>query len=288
MALQFKPKLLRRIFLLSIIIIAVQLIYWGIQKEMIVFNPLIIKAFEVVFSFVLTLLIITIILRVTQNKVYNMFRKEMEVEQRIILTKLYSIALYSIAFLVVFWRAGVSLGSLTIFVGLIATGFAFAIRDLLLSFFAWFIILNKKPFQMGDYIKIANETGLVTRIGTFFFTLETGTKGEFIKVPNSLILTNPIHNRGEERFKEIIKVRLTAVPDDMDVKLSELTAFVKSRVADKDNVKVRLDADDKHWYIQLTYFTTFQHEQMRTAILMELNRKLNNYLHDHKRSSDAT
>jgi MscS family membrane protein len=282
MALHFKPKLLRRILLLSFIIVIAQLIYWGIRKEMIVFNPLLIKAFEIIFTFVFTLLVITILLRFTQNSVYNMFKKEMEVEQRIIIAKLYSIALYSIAFLVVFWKAGVSLGSLTIFIGLIATGFAFAIRDLLLSFFSWFIILSKKPFQMGDYIKIGSEFGLVTRIGTFFFTLETGTQGEFVKVPNSLVLTNSIHNKGEERFKETIKIRMIDLPDDIEEKIVELGTFIRSRIADKELVKIRMDADDKNWFMVISYFTTLQHEHIKTAILLEVHKKLGDFLHDPK------
>jgi len=282
MALHFKPKLLRRILLLSFIIVIAQLIYWGIRKEMIVINPLLIKAFEIIFTFVITLLVITILLRFSQNSVYNMFKKEMEVEQRIIIAKLYSIALYSIAFLVVFWKAGVSLGSLTIFIGLIATGFAFAIRDLLLSFFSWFIILSKKPFQMGDYIKIGNEFGLVTRIGTFFFTLETGTQGEFVKVPNSLILTNSIHNKGEERFKETIKIRMIDLPDDIEEKIVELGTFIRSRIADKELVKIRMDADDKNWFMVISYFTTLQYEHIKTAILLEVHKKLGDFLHDSK------
>lgn len=278
MAIQFRPKLVRRIILLSLIVIAAELIYLAIRRDMITFNPILIRALEVVFSFVISLLVITIVLRLTQNKVFNMFRKEMEIEQRIIIAKLYSIALYSIAFLVAFWRAGVSLGNLTLFVGLIATGFAFAIRDLLLSFFAWFIILNKKPFQMGDYIKIGNEMGLVTRIGTFFFTLETGTPGEFVKIPNSLILTNPIQNKGEERYKEVIRVKLTSIPDDFEEKISELSSFLRARVPDKELFKVRLDADEKNWYLVISYFVSFKQEQLRTTVLIEVNRLFKDHL----------
>ena len=280
MEIQSRPKLIQRIILLSLIVVVAELLYLAIRRDMITFNPILVRALEVVFSFVISLLVITVILRLTQNRVFNMFRKEMEIEQRIIISKLYSIALYSIAFLVAFWRAGVSLGNLTLFVGLIATGFAFAIRDLLLSFFAWFIILNKKPFQMGDYIKIGNEMGLVTRIGTFFFTLETGTPGEFIKVPNSLVLTNPIQNKGEERFKEVVKVKLTSMPENMEEKISELGTFLRSRVPDKELVKVRLDADEKNWYLVASYFISFKQEQLKTTVLIEINRIFNQHLHE--------
>jgi len=40
-----------------------------------------------------------------------------------------------------------------------ATGLAFAVRDVLMSFFAWMILLRKKPFRIGDYIRIGEDEG---------------------------------------------------------------------------------------------------------------------------------
>ena len=151
-------KQYKTIILLTIILIISELIYLGFRKEIITIDPVIIKFVEVFLTLIISLLVISVVLRFTSNRVWTMFEKEMELEQRIIISKLYSVSLYSLALLITFWKAGVSLGNLTLFMGLIATGFAFAIRDLLLSFFAWFIILNKKPFQMGDYIKIGEES----------------------------------------------------------------------------------------------------------------------------------
>jgi MscS family membrane protein len=128
-------KRYRRILLLTSLLLFFGLVYYLISREIIAIDPLIIKIIGIFFTLVLSLLIATIVVRFTANRVWNMFEKEMEVEQRIIISKLYSVSLYSIAFIITFWKAGVSLGNLTIFAGLIATGFAFAIRDLLLSFF---------------------------------------------------------------------------------------------------------------------------------------------------------
>lgn len=241
-----------------------------ISKNVIRIDPIILKIIGLFFTLILSLLIATIIIRLTGNKVWNMFEKEMEVEQRIIITKLYSISLYTIAFIITFWKAGVSLGDITLFVGLIATGFAFAVRDLLLSFFAWFIILNKKPFQMGDYIQIHEETGLVTRIGTFFFTLEQHHHEHFLKIPNSLVLSKPIHNLGSGKYREEIKINISSIPADVQERMTELSTYLKSRNAFKEQIKTQLGTDEEGWHIAVSFFTSYKQENLKPAVLMKV------------------
>ena len=265
-------KQYKTIILLTIILIISELIYLGFRKEIITIDPVIIKFVEVFLTLIISLLVISVILRFTSNRVWTMFEKEMELEQRIIISKLYSVSLYSLALLITFWKAGVSLGNLTLFMGLIATGFAFAIRDLLLSFFAWFIILNKKPFQMGDYIKIGEESGLVTRIGTFFFRLDLQANDEFIKITNSQIMTKSIHNRGEGKFREEIKFALKSIPEDLEQKLNILSTFIRSRSMFKENVKSILISDALGWYIYISYPTNFKQDHLKAAIFIEAHK----------------
>jgi MscS family membrane protein len=265
-------KQYKTIILLTLILIVSELIYLGFREEIITIDPVIIKFVEVFLTLIISLLIISVILRFTSNRVWTMFEKEMELEQRIIISKLYSVSLYSLALLITFWKAGVSLGNLTLFIGLIATGFAFAIRDLLLSFFAWFIILNKKPFQMGDYIKIGEESGLVTRIGTFFFRLDLQANDEFIKIPNSQIMTKSIFNRGEGKFREEIKFALKHIPEDLEQKLNTLNTFIRTRSIFKENVKSTLISDTLGWYIYISYPTNFKQDHLKAAIFIEAHR----------------
>jgi MscS family membrane protein len=273
-----KKNLYRRIFLLTGILIILELIYLGFKAEVISIDPVIIRVVELILTLLLTLLVSTVILRLTGNRVWTMFEKEMELEQRIIVSKLYSISLYSIALLITFWKAGVSLGNLTLFIGLIATGFAFAIRDLLLSFFAWFIILNKKPFHMGDYVRIGDDFGLVTRIGTFFFTLELGSADEFLKIPNSQVLNRTIYNKGFGKYRDEIRFHLITVPENMAEKLTELATFIRTRTSIKEPVKAQLMADNQGWFILVNYPTNFKQDQLKPAIVTETYRLFDNAL----------
>jgi len=264
-------NLYRRITLLTVIVVAIQLIYVAVGKGFKI-DPDLMKGLGVFFTFIVVMLITTVVLRFTANKVWTMFEKEMEVEQRIIISKLYSISLYSLAFIISFWRAGLSINNITIFAGLIATGFAFAVRDVLLSFFAWFIILNKKPFHMGDYIRIGEEQGLVTRIGTFFFTLELENPDEYIKVPNSHVMTKSIYNRGTGRFRDELKFPLKSVPEDFKVRLTELSTYIKTRNTFKEGIRANLTADNGGWYIQVEFLNSYKQDQLRWAVFAETQR----------------
>jgi MscS family membrane protein len=264
-----KRRLYKRILLLSVILIISELIYLGIRREIIHIDPAVNLAIELFLTLIISLLIITVILRLTEKRVWTMFEKEMEVEQRIIISKLYSITLYTLALFITFWKAGVSLGNLTIFLGLVASGFAFAIRDILLSFFGWFIILNRKPFHMGDYIQIESNSGLVTRIGTFFFTLEQPQNQEYIKVPNSIILIKPILNRGNGKFREEIRMPLKHVPEDLQERLKELQIFIRTRNSLKDPVRAHVMADASGWYIYVSFYNNHQQENLKAAVFTE-------------------
>ncbi len=273
-----KKRLFRRILLLTVILIISELIYLIIKKEIIEIDPSILLVLELFLTLIISLLVITVILRLTEKRVWTMFEKEMELEQRIIVSKLYSITLYTIAFFITFWKAGVSLGNLTIFLGLVASGFAFAIRDLLLSFFAWFIILNKKPFHMGDYIEIDQSFGLVTRIGTFFFTLEQTNTNEFVKIHNSIILSKPILNKGNGRYREEIKLYISSVPKDLQERLKELQVFIRTRNGIKDQVRTLLLADTTGWYIYISFSNNFQQENLKSSVYSEALAQLSDCL----------
>jgi len=278
MSITINKKRLKRILVLTGILLLSQVFYRGIENGVIPVDSMVMKIIELFLTFVISLLVINIILRLTEKRLWTMFEKEMEVEQRIIVSRLYSITLYTIATFVTIYKAGVSIGNLTIFIGLVASGFAFAIRDLLLSFFAWFIILNRKPFKMGDYIDIDSQFGLVTRIGTFYFTLELNNKKDYVKIPNSMVLSKHITIRGESKYREELKIALRTIPSDIDELTRELQIYTRSRVTLKDQVKVTLIAENNGWFILISYSSSFEHDTLKPAIFAEILRIFNEHL----------
>ena len=132
---------------------------------------------------------------------------------------------------------------------------------------------------MGDYIQVDNYQGLVTRIGTFFFTLEQQNAPEFIKIPNSIILSKPTFNRGNGKYREELKMPLKHAPADLQERLKELNVFIRTRNVLKDPVKTQVIADGNGWYVYISFNTSFQQDSLKSAVYAEALQQLSDCLH---------
>ncbi len=112
---------------------------------------------------------------------------------------LVSLAMFITVVSIIFanWTTGlVSLGILSIILGL-------ALQAPLSNLFAWFYILVRQPYRVGDRVRINDATGDVIDVGYFDTTLwEFGGQylstdhpsGRIIKFPNSLVLNQAVYN----------------------------------------------------------------------------------------------
>ncbi|MGM5482915.1 MAG: mechanosensitive ion channel family protein [Nanobdellota archaeon] len=240
-----------------------------LQKKGFVQLPIsIIGAINLILVTTLTLFIINLILRFTVDSVFNFFKKEMEIEQRIFITKLYSVLVYAIGISFILYKAGVGINDIAIFLGLITTGVAFAIRDVILSFFAWMIILAKKPIRIGDIIGTTEYTGTVTRIGTFFVTLEE-KKYRKVKIPNKTFLDKHIFNYGKDKVSGELRLTLK----DFEIDVNKLISNIKSALK-KYEVDVHFDTDGKDLFIKLSYkIKPEKEDDFRTNAILKIYEK---------------
>lgn len=236
-------RLLRRILLLLIFLSIEEGLRWAGKFGYIHLPSYVKDFFDIALWILGPLIAATLIIRLTEHRFFNFIGSEMEVEQRILFTKIYSNTFYFLALAVIAWKMGVTIENITIFLGLIATGVAFAVRDVINSYFTWFIILTKNPFRLGDYVKIGDEAGVVERIGTFFITLRFPGATDFVKVPNNTILTKPIINMGHKRVLHTIKFPIKTIPPDIAQRLIKLDELAKTVVTDKGGAKANLNTE---------------------------------------------
>jgi small-conductance mechanosensitive channel len=204
-------------------------------------------------------LIISVFLKLTKRSFQKLFH---EPEERIFFSKIYSWSLYTIGVLYILSQLGVSLGNITLVIGLLATGLAFAIREILLSVFGWLILLRKRPFRIGDYIKIDGREGRVLHIGTFYVRIDMSEKrGEdFTQIPNRFFLEKSIDVLGKSTILDTIEFPLAYVPANFSeltqkfqqdiLKLAKSKEYLKTYLDVKDNklllvVEVELDFDSR-------------------------------------------
>ena len=94
-------------------------------------------------------------------------------------------------------------------VGLISVILGFALQKPITSFIGWLYLLIRKPYQVGDRVRIGEATGDVVDVGYLDTTLlEFGgpllstdhPSGRVIKLPNSKVLEEPIYNYSWPQF----------------------------------------------------------------------------------------
>jgi MscS family membrane protein len=209
----------------------------------------------------------SLLLRLTIKRVFVFFE---EPEERIFYTKIYTWTLYGLGVFFILYHFGVSLGNLTLFIGLVATGLAFAVRDVLLSFFGWIILLRKKPFRIGDYIKIENDEGRVIHIGTFHVLIDKTSESpeDFTRVPNRLFLEKSVNIFGKRALQERISIALPEPLNNWPAFREKLIADIRELPRQTEHIEVNLDIVNEKLHLIIEYKVPFESRvHVRTDII---------------------
>jgi small-conductance mechanosensitive channel len=170
-------------------------------------------------------------------------KKEYEYTQKLKLV----ISLFKIAIFILIWAKYLK-GFVTI-ISFISAGFTFALRDIILNWFAGVYIKMVKPFNVEDRIEINNYKGDVVNINTLNFELLEVDNTDFIgqstgvitHVPNSTIFSYPLRNY-DKGFKYVWNEIIVNIPLNCNIEKVRKTLYRivnKNDIIDKvpDNVK---------------------------------------------------
>ncbi len=249
------------IFLLALLLIGG---IWIINKLGIIsLSQPITKIAEKLFFLISVIVVVYFVKRLSSGRFFKLFY---EPEEQIFYSKLWSWTLYGFALFIILFYFGVSLGNLALLMGILATGFAFAVRELLLSFFVWLILLRKKPFKIGDYIEIGAYQGKVIHIGTFYVLLDKTPElpEDFTRVPNRLFLEQSVVKLGTENIFEQLSFPITSTLTEDPSALKEIEKEIKTMI-NNEYVAVYYDINNHKLLLQVEYLVKFaQRKQMRT------------------------
>lgn len=193
-------------------------------------------------------------------------------EERILFSKIYTWGVYILSTSFILVKLGASFQQTALSLTILATGFAFAIRDMIISYLAWFVLLVKKPFHIGDCIRIGDEEGRVIHIGTFYVKLdESLSDGHFIKVPNKVFLDKPIRNFGHESARFTLTIPADHIPEKEE--LDAIEGDLR-RVAGND-AALLFNAGEKKLFAQIEYTCSYEFRKViRDRIIREIGNKL--------------
>ncbi|WP_424018103.1 mechanosensitive ion channel family protein [Halorientalis pallida] len=121
----------------------------------------------------------------------------MTAHQEQIVTRVGQIGLLVIVAFVLLGFWGVDLGGLLVGAGFLGIVVGLAARQTLGSLIAGFVLMFSRPFEIGDWVEVGDEEGVVTDI-TIINTRLENFDGEFVVIPNDRVADRAITNRSQK------------------------------------------------------------------------------------------
>ncbi len=152
-------------------------------------------------SYLLILLVVIAVERLIQRLLIARIQKR---SRRYFIKKIVSTIIYTLAALWILSRLLSEYPGVLASLAIIGAGLAVALQDVVKDVVAWFLILQKRTFTLGNRITVGDVTGDVIDIGVLRTSLqEVGVKGQSdvlertgrtLFIPNSFVLTQCVLN----------------------------------------------------------------------------------------------
>jgi small-conductance mechanosensitive channel len=155
------------------------------------------------FTIVLTIFIALWISRMIENRMLGAV--ELNMNLRVVLSKLLRIVLLFIAVLISLSAVGLDITLLSVFGGALGVGLGFGLQRIASNYVSGFIILLDKSMQIGDVITVENHYGVVADLRTRYLVLRKPDGTEVI-VPNELLIINPVINHSFSDHKARVQM----------------------------------------------------------------------------------
>lgn len=142
-------------------------------------------------------------------------REQFSRHQREVTFRIVTVVLYIAAIIVVLGIWNIDLGGLLVGAGFLGIVVGMAARQTLGSMIAGFVLMFARPFEIGDWVEIGEEEGIVTDITIVNTRIET-FDGEYVMIPNDTVSSTTITNRarkGRLRLHVEVGIDYTADPD---------------------------------------------------------------------------
>ena len=118
---------------------------------------------------------------------------DIDANLKIVLSRLATIAFFTIAILVSLASVGLNLTVLSVFGGAVGVGLGFGLQKIASNYISGFIILFDRSVKIGDLVEVAGFSGTVTQINTRYSVIQS-MAGEEMIIPNENFVTGTVKN----------------------------------------------------------------------------------------------
>ena len=129
--------------------------------------------------------------RTINSRLMNSNRLDMNL--RIVLSKVVTTVLVTLAVLIALPLVGINLTVLSVFSGALGVGIGFGLQKVASNYISGFIILGDRSIRPGDRLTVNDFTGYVTKITSRFVVLRSAGGSEAL-IPNETFVTSTVIN----------------------------------------------------------------------------------------------
>lgn len=158
------------------------------------------------FTIVITIFVALWISRLFENKL--MRTEQMNVNMRVVLTKLIRILLLFVAILIALSAVGLDITLLSVFGGALGVGLGFGLQKIASNYVSGFIILLDKSMQIGDVIAVDKHYGVVHDLRSRYMVLSK-LDGTNVIIPNETLITTAVVNHSLMEHKGRVQIIFT-------------------------------------------------------------------------------
>jgi small-conductance mechanosensitive channel len=141
--------------------------------------------------------------------------------------------------LLAFAASGISIDKLTVVLGALSVGIGLGMQNIVSNFVSGIILIFERPFQIGDYVELADKKGRIRDIGIRSSRMITGQGSEVI-IPNGDLVSNRLVNwsSNDSSLKTELSIKVSSDTDLQVVRemiqqeVTQLEGALKSRPAE--------------------------------------------------------
>lgn len=181
-------------------------------------------------TIIVSILIALWLSRFLDNKL--MRHEHLNMNMRVVLSKLIRIFLLFIAVLIGLSAVGLDITLLSVFGGALGVGLGFGLQRIASNYVSGFIILLDKSMQIGDVITVDAHYGVVRDLRTRYLVLRK-LDGTEVIIPNETLITNPVINHSFSDHKARVQMPIQVSYDSPLEKAMQLIqdiAMAHSRI----------------------------------------------------------
>jgi small-conductance mechanosensitive channel len=180
---------------------------------------------QAVSTIIITIFIALWISRLLENKL--MRTEQLNVNLRVVMTKLLRIFLLFIALLIALSALGLDITLLSVFGGALGVGLGFGLQRIASNYVSGFIILLDKSMQIGDVITVDKHYGVVSDLRSRYMLLAK-TDGTHVIIPNEALITTAVLNHSLLEHKGCIQINLCITYDsNLELAMATMQAVAK-------------------------------------------------------------